>query len=678
MDLEKAKLDIKETKKGYAVNLIFETGRSLTVSDMKLQDDKLHGRDVEVYREKGQVKKILHDGKPLYDKTASIGTTASIGKTPQNNPLNTPRVDRNQRRPSTEGYLDEAFAPYNFVPLNDRVVPAEKIPEFDIYHNDRYTGYIDLEIETKTPLYIRDTLNPKEMKEKAENERQIKDGKTREVYVNPDFFSPGDIVRIPGSSLRGMIRTMVEIVSWGKFGFFDDKRLYYRGLADMSSLRKEYQQHMSSFDINRRKTTYKMSAGYLYKEGLRYYIEPAVGFHPIPKKKAREYLRERYQTFTFHKVEDGYIVISGDMQNKKHDWLIKGPNKDAMRINVLPADIQDYKNDSGRHKDVPNLLKLASEGKVPCFYIRYRDKAGQERVSFGHTAIFRLAYEKTIGDHIPGQLKDERVNDIANAIFGNEKDHASRVFFEDALWEGRKEDVLMGEVVPKILSTPKPTTFQHYLEQREDNLKDHPKNLAHYNSANPIRGYKLYWHRDASDWITDDKEQIMRQISQYTKINPVKPGVTFKGRIRFENLSEVELGALLFALDLPSGCCHKLGMGKPLGLGSINIKPTLFISDRTARYSSLTAEWEDLRSTDLNPYKKTFEDYILRNINDNTKQGLWQTDRLKELKAMLDFQNKPDNEKTRYMEIERLVNGKKTNEYKTRLVLKRPTLIKGN
>jgi len=33
-----------------------------------------------------------------------------------------------------------------------------------------------------------------------------------------------------------MTRTMVEIVSFGKFGFFDDKRLYFRAVADTSSL----------------------------------------------------------------------------------------------------------------------------------------------------------------------------------------------------------------------------------------------------------------------------------------------------------------------------------------------------------------------------------------------------------------------------------------------------------
>ncbi len=178
-------------------------------------------------------------------------------------------------------------------------------------------------------------------------------------------------------------------------------------------------------------------------------------------------------------------------------------------------------------------------------------------------------YEKTIGDHINQELKNPEIIDLAEVIFGNEKTHAGRVYFEDCYLEGTTQDALLNTDYPKILSNPKPTCFQHYLEQTEENLKDHPKNLAHYNSENSIRGYKLYWHRSGEGWIEEDKKNIEKHKSQYTRITPVKPGSVFKGRIRFENLSDVELGALLFALHLPEGLAHKLGIAKPLGLGSV-------------------------------------------------------------------------------------------------------------
>ncbi len=54
------------------------------------------------------------------------------------------------------------------------------------------------------------------------------------------------------------------------------------------------------------------------------------------------------------------------------------------------------------------------------------------RVSFGHTPMFRLAYEKTIGDHVPCELLESEEVDFAEAIFGNMKIHSSRVFFGDS------------------------------------------------------------------------------------------------------------------------------------------------------------------------------------------------------------------------------------------------------
>ena len=52
----------------------------------------------------------------------------------------------------------------------------------------------------------------------------------------------------------------------------------------------------------------------------------------------------------------------------------------------------------------------------------------------------------------------------------------------------------------------------------------------------------------------------------------VKPKVKFEFDIDVINLSQVELGALLWLLDMPSGHYHRLGGGKPLGFGSVRLK----------------------------------------------------------------------------------------------------------
>jgi len=443
---------------------------------------------------------------------------------------------------------------------------------------------------------------------------------------------------------------------------------------------------------------------------------------------------------------EGYLVSSGDFGRKKHmHWIINMPDK-GKPINIDEV-IKDYQNDENRDERA-NLFKILKKPKgkygVPCFFIK-NDK--NEVIAIGHTGMFRIPYQKTIGDHVPSQLRgDDSVNitDIAEAIFGKEAKFASRVFFEDAEFLPGQSDVLMKEVSPKILASPKPTTFQHYLVQDEQAIND-PGKLNHWNSDANIRGYKLFWHRwnknntdiyvaetlslnfkDFQNFfkkkginiinvvkdlrfigISENNNKIDIKIpfseipdanfksllkeyllasekSQYTVIKPIRPGVKFKGRIRFENLSEVELGALLFALDLPESCYHKLGMGKPLGLGSVKITPGVFISDRNKRYTKLFSgnKWELAEKKERpDAYKKKFECYVLGKLSNGERgqaKTLWETERLKQLKAMLDWTNTEKIgwlEKTKYMEIERRKNGKKVNEFKNRPVLPKPENI---
>jgi len=706
--MEKAKLEISKTKKGdYVASLVFPNGKKQPVPNLKLKDDSLNGKEVEVEREKGQIKKIYYEGKVIYPATESKKAQAT--KQSKNK-----IIDQSPSQ-STNIY---SKAPYNFIPLNEKVVPAEEIPEFDRYYTEnRFTGYIDIEIKALTPLYIRDTLTEEEYKEKLriEDENENKKKNKQQKFINPDFFSPGGLPRIPGSSLRGMIRTLVEIMSFGKFMFFDDARLYYRGLADKcKNLRDEY-----------RSKIHGKSAGILYKVGFEYFIKPSKGFKQIFKSEAREIIEKNgytYEEFKHYKINNAYIVVSGPMQGKKRDWLIEFPDEKIGAIHVSPEDIQNYKNDKNRSDRVPDLLKLAKD-EVPCFYIMYKDSKEKDKIAFGHTGFFRLAYEKTIGDHIPSELKNPDITDLAEAIFGNEKTHAGRVFFEDAYLDGKPEDALLETAIPKILSNPKPTCFQHYLEQNEENLKDHPKNLAHYNKENPIRGYKLYWHRsglnyeaeeisfdeeefnkllsdfnkrkdDFNEYIIEEKnnkikinlkklpnelkEIIIKSVGKYetqhTLLKPINKGAVFRGRIRFENLSKVELGALLFALDLPDGLAHKLGMGKPLGLGSVKITPKLYLSDRMKRYTDLFAEWDGLNdeTNRITEFKDEFEKYVLDKLRNSGAiqkniNSLWDIERMQHLKSMLDFNNKPNDDETDYLPLD---------EFKERKVLPKPNEIK--
>jgi len=584
-------------------------------------------------------------------------------------PYSTNNADRVHQ--SNNQAAEVSKAPYNFVPVNEKIVEAEKVPQFNQYHNDRFTGYLDLDIETITPVYIRDTLT----KSESENKE----------IINPDFYSPGGRLKIPGSSLRGLTKTMVEILSFSKFGSFEDKQLYFRDFTKLP-LRKIYSGYNLSSTENykdekgkeRKKIKYNMQCGLLKKQGLNYKIQCCGNPERIKTIKVEEIFQKYEITYedsewNYQKIGDQIIVISTSLKNrqgksKKREWLITIPENPEL-ISLDEQDIWDYTNDISREcsQKVPDLLEEVKKNPkgIPVFYIEYSDKNSGTRIAFGHTGMFRLPYKKTIGEHVPVNHKNDSVTDFAEAVFGNATTFASRVFFEDALCtEEDSQKVLMGVRIPPVLSSPKPTSFQNYLEQDNNNKE----NLNHYNSDASVRGNKMYWHRDAGeiDWI--DNSKYNKKIN--TKINPVKPGTLFKGKIRFENLSGTELGALISALNLPGNFRHKIGMAKPLGLGTIKVTVALNLSDRKKRYSDLFTEWNPGNVSspeEAKLFQDKFEKYIL-NALEEKKSSVWEIDRINQLKVMLDYNNKPCNEDTRYQTIE-------PNEFKKRNILPGPEKV---
>lgn len=110
------------------------------------------------------------------------------------------------------------------------------------------------------------------------------------------------------------------------------------------------------------------------------------------------------------------------------------------------------------------------------------------------------------------------------------------------------------------------------------------------------QGRKFYLHHPPGrdPWLTDmtADEDHARQGSagpaapRKTATRLVARGQEFVFRVVFDNLSPHELGLLLFALRPSEAFCHKLGLGKPIGLGSVHLTPeALHIVDRLRRYA---------------------------------------------------------------------------------------------
>lgn len=159
------------------------------------------------------------------------------------------------------------------------------------------------------------------------------------------------------------------------------------------------------------------------------------------------------------------------------------------------------------------------------------------------------------------------------------------------------EDLGASGVPLAILSSPKPTQARFYLGRRKgrgptaDAL---PAGIAkdqaayHDPHTQALRGRKVYVHHHGlpdDHWAKDGADREFRRASgsdaperddQNRSITAwVRPGTRFEVDVRIDGLSEVELGALVWLLDLDAheGDGHHLraGFGKPLGFGSLKL-----------------------------------------------------------------------------------------------------------
>lgn len=188
----------------------------------------------------------------------------------------------------------------------------------------------------------------------------------------------------------------------------------------------------------------------------------------------------------------------------------------------------------------------------------------------------------------------------AELLFGYVEDGgngalASRLRFTAANPEEPKQELLGSELALKVLASPKPPSPKLYFRKRED---QGPVQKGDLNTLNlrTIQGRKGYLHHPKA--FDDQKEPehpwLMHQGNVHShgydklriKATPIPSSRRFTFEIHFDNLSDFELGALIYALRPNETFRHKLGLGKPIGLGSVQIDPCKIERvDRYQRYA---------------------------------------------------------------------------------------------
>jgi len=147
-----------------------------------------------------------------------------------------------------------------------------------------------------------------------------------------------------------------------------------------------------------------------------------------------------------------------------------------------------------------------------------------------------------------------------------------------------------GRTPLKILASPKtPCPVLYFKDGTRSSSYTAKKDLTP--ATRQPQGRKYYLHRSSrsrnsgeAPWVTGDPD---RHKDQKNAVRPIKTDLPFYFHIDFENLSKRELGLICYSLAPASDFHHKIGMGKPLGLGTIRIEPVgIFFVDRQKRYGA--------------------------------------------------------------------------------------------
>jgi len=155
------------------------------------------------------------------------------------------------------------------------------------------------------------------------------------------------------------------------------------------------------------------------------------------------------------------------------------------------------------------------------------------------------------------------------------------------LVDGQEEPYTKQEVTLKILSSPKPPSPSLYFKPANNPQGGYIAKASLKPGNHHPQGRKLYLHHKVAEaqtpWKTDHESEL---LNQKNRIKPLRSKLSFGFTIEFDNLTDWELGLLCYAVRPDDDFRHKIGMGKPLGLGTVRVDPeALEIVDRSKRYS---------------------------------------------------------------------------------------------
>lgn len=434
---------------------------------------------------------------------------------------------------------------------------------------------------------------------------------------------------IPGSSLKGMLRAIMEILSYSGMCPMNARKFYWRDITNSA--------YRNLFDKNVKNV---IQGGFLRRDGADYSLEEAeISKDPCPGN-------------------DSDLVKTGKRPNAP------GPScyyfkkkKGAKPVRIDPKIAERLWNQlTEDQKSRPHVLereKLLTDKKGSGLPVFYRDVDGKP-VELGFCRYFRLEYEYSPFNLAwPGmdEKEVEAVDDIAHSIFGRVHNGArrGRVAVEACEMTGVEK-----KFGPVALANPKPEYAPFYLRQNINDIKvgrlkngekNKPESIIDYNDGHArLRGRKLYWHHDDDPgcFTTGNGNENMSRL-----LFPLGSGASGEFAVHVDRLTDFELGCLFEALELKPESAHKLGMGKALGFGSVKISvKSARICDVSEKYASLARRLEKLEPAEMEPARREelrekFRRHVAASVSSQSGVDFYELLAMKTLFRMLNWDERP-------------------------------------
>jgi CRISPR-associated protein (TIGR03986 family) len=538
-------------------------------------------------------------------------------------------------------------APFNFVPVSEKVFFPEWASQIshDIPFEDGESGTVELKITAESPVFVRNGHTKKDGEEKNDTYKSFS-------KIDGKYF-------IPATSIKGAIRNVLEIMSFGKMRL-DQNAMFAQREWDNEKL----------YPMKRNQS--RLCCGYLKQQGDDYVIIDCGKPYRIGHKRIDEKLghsvfeeffsRERgininteyqidgknfdpktaafkyelikanenitsVQTFDIDnefcneykdnrlKFSDageytGRLVLTGQPDKwvwprptrltrdagKYYEFVFLDPEENS---NLIPVSKTQFKHFNFIYLESPEwdrAKNLLSREGIPVFFRKTQQGEIQD---LGLAFLYKLPYDHSPFDTLKDDHKNEIDADLADCIFGF-------INLKDKNDENKKKSLKgrvqfssafsdNAELDNNIILTLNSPKASYYPLYIQQS--GHEGIVHTYNTYNngTISGWKRYMVRK-DIWGTN----IEYNPALDTIIHPVKKGTVFTGKIRFHNLKKVELGALLSALTFhnTNECYHQIGQGKPYGFGKIKIEIKL-PDNLEKQKSELMALFEDTVSKSI-------------------------------------------------------------------------------